>query len=150
MKELSYLERMKCYFDNHIKQIADTIGVDWRDIEVSLTDDCGLFGLKLSRNNNAPQYVAWWAIGQMPACPNVCLSYHANIEREYAGRGLGKLLNNLRINAAKHAGFTAMLCTVSEDNKPQIKILNKNGWRHISTIQGERGNILLYTINLNK
>lgn len=67
-----------------------------------------------------------------PYLPDVAFSYDAHVHRSLRGRGLGTLLNKLRVEFARECGFGLLLCTDRQDNGPQRSILIKNGWQHFA------------------
>ena len=75
--------------------------------------------------------VASWGLYQMINCCGVCVSTKAMVDTEYQRRGLGTILNNLRMDVARDFGFSVLLCTDNMANEPQRKILAHNGWKDI-------------------
>jgi hypothetical protein len=82
--------------------------------------------------------VALFSLVKLPGCCGVCVSYWATVLLQYRHKGLGKLLNNLRIHAARASGYTVMLCTDVTANIHQRQILAANGWHDIYTFTNRR------------
>lgn len=87
---------------------------------------------------------------QLPGCCGVCVSTGAQVHHSYQKKGLGVLLNSLRIDMARELGFGVLLCTDKMTNKPQRKILAANGWKDVHKFINPRtGNtIAISLINL--
>lgn len=68
---------------------------------------------------------------QMPGCCGICISTGAFVYEEYRGKGLGTLLNKLRIEMARQMGYGILMCTDVAKNKAQRKILTGNDWQDI-------------------
>lgn len=65
------------------------------------------------------------------ACANALVSSGVWMADGYKNRGIGKILNALRVEAA---GEMMLLCTVNNTNVAQIKILLGNGWRRLKGV----------------
>jgi GNAT superfamily N-acetyltransferase len=74
--------------------------------------------------------VARFNIAPFPNCGAVAVLCDLQIEPPYRGVGLGRLLHELRIQAAKQAGVRVLLATVQEDNENAQRLLKK--WRKVS------------------
>lgn len=94
--------------------------------------------------------VGIFSIMQLPGCCGICLSYHAQTSRFYKNKGIGTILNKMRIEMAKELGYGIMMCTDIKGNEPQEKILTKNGWKSIFSFNNPRtsNNVNIHTINL--
>jgi GNAT superfamily N-acetyltransferase len=83
--------------------------------------------------------VARFNIAPFPNCGAVAVLCDLQIEPAYRGVGLGRLLHELRIQAAKQAGVRVLLATVQEDNENAQRLLKK--WRKVSAfVNPETGN----------
>lgn len=96
--------------------------------------------------------VARFNLEQLPGCCGICISTASYVEPEYRGIGLGLLLNSLRIEMTRQMGYGLLMCTDLENNIPQRKILEKNGWEDIYGFTNPRtGNVLKISVyNLTK
>lgn len=94
--------------------------------------------------------VASWKLCQQVGCCGVCVSTEAEVSKKWQGKGLGKLLNSLRIDIARINGFSLLLCTDVLSNTYQRKILAWNGWRDVCTFLNRRtGNtVAISVVNL--
>jgi GNAT superfamily N-acetyltransferase len=68
----------------------------------------------------------------MPGNRRTLISHAVAIRPECRGHGLGTLYCRVRERAAREAGVTLMLATVMDDNKPEISLLLKCGWRRLT------------------
>lgn len=75
--------------------------------------------------------VATFTLTTFPSSRKYCVSHNAVVYSTYTRKGIGTLLNKMRIDIAKQMRFLTLLCTYSVSNIPQKKILEKNGWRDI-------------------
>ena len=67
---------------------------------------------------------------------NMLVSSGAWLEKVYQNKGIGRSLNQLRIEAA---GTVPIICTVNNTNIPQIKVLLSNGWRKLADVDARSG-----------
>lgn len=82
--------------------------------------------------------VAFWELWQMKNCCGICVSTASEVGKNFRKRGLGTILNQIRIDYAKGMGYGLLLCTDVTSNKPQQKILTKNGWDKICEFKNPR------------
>src|SRR4051812_11628262 len=105
----------------------DTIlGPGWRLArEVLAGHSTYMFDAKwrLYKDEKDGPVVALFSLVKLPGCCGVCVSYWASVLPQYRHKGLGKLLNSLRIHAARASGYTVMLCTDVTSNAYQRQIL---------------------------
>lgn len=128
---------IKCYLDNkwtelkgyHLTYIKDfPKGIDFRVF-------------------NGDKTISEFKLLQMTGCCGICISTGVYVHPDFRGKGINTLLNNFRINIAKHLGYGLLMCTDLKSNTPQMKTLDKNGWKHIHEFKNPRtGNILNVTI----
>lgn len=85
-----------------------------------------------------PRVLATFYLAQMHGCCGVCMSFHAHVNREFGNKGLGRLLNNLRIDLARAKGYGILMCTDVDFNTRQRSILKKNGWEDIFSFTNPR------------
>jgi len=96
---------------------------------------------------NKDKIVSQFKLIQMSGCCGICISTETYVNPDFRGKGVNVLLNNFRIDIAKHLGYGLLLCTDLKSNTPQMKTLDKNGWKHIHEFKNPRtGNILNVTI----
>lgn len=75
---------------------------------------------------------------QQPNCCGILVSTMVWVREDLRNRGLGKVLNSLRIDIARRLGYSVLLCTDRVNNEPQRKILKANGWQDIFTFHNKR------------
>lgn len=129
----------------YLDKIAKCIGVESKDI--TITQKKHTFEVFANKEG-----VASFHLQTLPGCCGICVSYRSCIAEKYRKKGLGSLLNSMRIVIAKEAGFGLMLCTDVVTNIAQRKILNKNGWKELTSFVNPRtGNtVSIHAIDLNK
>lgn len=98
-------------------------------------DDWGLGEYKVSTEVGI---ISTWRLYQMPHCCAYMVSCNVNIAPSYRSKGLGTILNLLRIEIGKLKGFSAIICTDIEQNTCQRQILAKNGWKDVHSIKNKR------------
>ena len=96
---------------------------------------------------NKDKIISQFKLIQMPGCCGICISTGTYVNPEFRGKGVNIILNNFRIAIAKDLGYGLLMCTDLKSNTPQMKTLDKNGWKHIHEFKNPRtGNILNVTI----
>ena len=82
--------------------------------------------------------VASFELFPMINCCGMCVSTQARVDYKYQGKGLGTILNSLRIDIARHLGYGCLMCTDVESNTYQRKILARNGWMDVDKFVNPR------------
>jgi hypothetical protein len=77
-------------------------------------------------NNTLP--IAYFSLAKLPGCCGACVSYYSSVNFSYRGGGLGKLLNEIRMEMARQMRFGLLICTDVTTNVAQTKILDSVGW----------------------
>ena len=96
---------------------------------------------------NKDKIISQFKLIQMTGCCGICISTGTYVHPDFRGKGVNIILNNFRIDIAKHLGYGLLMCTDLKSNTPQMKTLDKNGWKHIHEFKNPRtGNILNITI----
>lgn len=104
-------------------------------------------GLKFRVINVEGFVISRFELAQMLGCCGICISTGTYVHPDFRGKGVNSLLNNFRIAIAKDLGYGLLMCTDLKSNTPQMKTLDKNGWKHIYEFKNPRtGNILNITI----
>ena len=104
-------------------------------------------GLKFRVINAEGIVISRFELAQMLGCCGICISTGTYVHPDFRGKGVNSLLNNFRIDIAKHLGYGLLMCTDLKLNTPQMKTLDKNDWKHIHEFKNPRtGNILNITI----
>lgn len=131
----------EAFFSEWVSDIKELIGED-----VSIQFEGDHYQVELSSGKQ----VAGWMLKEMPGCCGMCVSTGAYVMPDFRQRGLGKLLNNLRIAIATELKFGMLFCTDILANEPQQKILANNGWSQIDEFKNPKTNnvIGLHSIKL--
>ena len=104
-------------------------------------------GLKFRVINVEGVVISRFELAQMLGCCGICISTGTYVHPDFRGKGVNSLLNNFRIDIAKCLGYGLLMCTDLKSNTPQMKTLDKNGWKHIHEFENPRTkNILNITI----
>ena len=105
------------------------------------------YGLKFEIIDLQGNLISTFRLLQMVGCCGICISTGTYVDPDFRGKGVNIILNNFRIDIAKHLGYGLLMCTDLKSNTPQMKTLDKNGWKHIHEFKNPRtGNILNITI----
>lgn len=105
------------------------------------------YGLKFEIIDLQGNLISTFRLLQMVGCCGICISTGTYVHPDFRGKGVNIILNNFRIDIAKHLGYGLLMCTDLKSNVPQMKTLDKNGWKHIHEFQNPRTkNILNITI----
>lgn len=79
--------------------------------------------------------IAQFSFEELPWNGDVLVSGNVEVNKHYRGLGIGRFLNAQRIEAAKAAGASAIICTVQEANTNERKILLSNGWHQMRSFK---------------
>lgn len=87
---------------------------------------------------------------QLDGCCGVLLSHSSFVFMQYRHRGVGLILNSLRIDIAKQLCYSTLMCTDTEDSVFNRKILAKNGWVDVHNVVNKRtsNKVFISVINL--
>jgi len=145
--------------DNILSSISEIVGVPTSQIIISRQyvdkDNCDAGDYYTVENNisDTPFHnmvYAVWFMKPMPGCCGIVISTGVTVNYAFQKRGLGTILNKLRITIAKDLGYGCMMCTDVTTNIAQSKILDKNGWSKLSSFINPRTNnvVNIHAINL--
>ena len=81
--------------------------------------------------------VGFFELNPFPGCNQIVVSNHSFIRKNLRGNGLGSTEHGNRLSLIKELGYNYSLCTVKDCNVPQIKILEKFGWKLLDTFFNE-------------
>lgn len=70
-------------------------------------------------------------LNPFPGNSQIVVSNHAFIYPEKRGKGKGNDNHKLRMERAKFLGYDYIICTVKSDNKAELAILSKNGFKEL-------------------
>ena len=82
---------------------------------------------------------AKFSITALPGCNRTLLFHSAEVAPHLRGKGYGVKLHSVRLAWAKAYGATVLLCTVNENNEPQRRILQREGWHLAEVAQNNDG-----------
>jgi len=101
------------------------------------------------KNVKGVSLVATFWLIQFPGCCGIALSTQAMTLPEYKQRGIGTVLNKLRIEIARVNGYAVLTCTAVNDGITE-RILKKNGWKEDFSFVNKRTNnpVTMYHVNL--
>ena len=104
-------------------------------------------GLQIQVVDLKNELISQFTLVQMVGCCGICISTGTYVCPKFRSKGVNSLLNNFRIDIAKDLGYGLLMCTDLKSNTPQMKTLDKNGWKHIHEFKNPRtGNILNITV----
>lgn len=72
-----------------------------------------------------------FALVEMPGCCMYLISTDTYIDGCYQGKGLSYVLQEVKENLARVWGYTKLFCTVTMNNKAELKVLKKSGWEQV-------------------
>lgn len=77
------------------------------------------------------EYIASFKMRSALQCGAIGVPYHIEVAEKFRGLGVGKILERVRIKAARAAGYQLMLATTRADNGPQVHIMREAGWQFV-------------------
>lgn len=80
---------------------------------------------------DASGYVAYGYLSPFPGCCGLVVSWGAQVTFLFRHKGIGAIMNLVRIDYARSLGYGQLICTDKTINDPQRRILAKNGWKDI-------------------
>lgn len=122
-------ERLGAYFEGRTFQLYHT----GSRLPYTQAIDLGQYQLMV---DGKP--AAHWSLAGFPGCCGICVSTEAAVHHPFAKKGLGTLLNALRIDWARTLGYGTLLCTDIAKNLPQRKVLAINGWKDVHSFINPR------------
>lgn len=94
----------------------------------------------------------FYELNNFPGCNQVVVSNHTFIYKEKRGKGYGSIQHKERLAKASSLGYDYIICTVKVNNKIEIEILEKNGWKRLDTFYNTEtdNDIYIYGRKLNE
>ncbi len=91
-------------------------------------------------------------LAKFPGNCGIIVSTAAMVYGPYRNKGLGTLLNALRIDMATKLNYSIIICTAKEFNFPEQRVLDKNQWEILLEFKNPRtaNNTKLRAIVLNQ
>jgi|SRR5579871_1207961 len=133
------LERFMKTYDRKIKRLLELptgTKLSWEYSAQGGRTGEGLWTLRCYAHTHEP--IAQFTIQQMLGCCGVCISTAARVYAPYTKRGLGTLLNEMRLGMAKRLGYGVMMCTDVSTSLGTKKILAANGWTTVWQFRNPR------------
>lgn len=145
------MNKHKEIVSKYIKQLSLILGDKWditlKEYECSFSEkfESGEYQLIIDDT-----IVSSFQLIPMINCCGILVSTRVQVSKSYQNKGLGTILNSLRIDIARHLGYGILLCTDVMTNEYQQKILNRNGWKSIHEFINPRTNnrVGIHIINL--
>lgn len=133
---------MKTITERYIKLIKGLLKID--ELSIDITNSLEAKGSNYIGELNCIiciskyKQISFFRLIDMPGCCGIIISTSSFIHLEYRNKGLGLLLNQMRIELSQYLGYGLLICTDIEDNKHQQKILTKNKWSKIDSFINPR------------
>lgn len=116
------------------------------NVSISLIVGYGRYGQDGYYIRIEDEIAAQFFLSTLHGCCGVCVSYCANVSFKYRGSGLGKLLNEIRIEMARQMQYGLLICTDVTTNVAQTKILDSVGWAKATDFLNPK---TVHTVNLH-
>lgn len=85
----------------------------------------------------------FYELNPFPGCNQIVVSNHAFIYPEFRGKGYGVRQHVDRLRKAQELGYDMIICTVRDDNAPELHILKKFEWTFLTSfISTETGHLV--------
>ena len=144
MSEFYFLDikEQRNLFSKYEKEIEKLIGKS-----VLIKSERDNYQVELSSG----KIIAGWMLKEMPGCCGICVATGAFVMDDFRNKGIGTILNSLRIALATELKFGLLLCTDVLENEPQQKILTNNCWTKINEFLNPKteNTIGIHCIKLN-
>ena len=94
--------------------------------------------------------IAVFSLTELPGCCGAIVSYHSEVVQKYQKQGVGRILLDVRMDAARNRGYGQMIATVLDTNPAEKQLLLASGWVKAKEFRNPKtGNIVgTYTVNL--
>lgn len=88
--------------------------------------------------------VVRFSLKELPGCCGVLVSYHVQVRKPWQGKGINSFLQEVKEEIARSNNYTILMCTTTSNNRAEIHILEKYGWKQILYFTNNRtGNTVL-------
>lgn len=77
--------------------------------------------------------IGYYEFNPFPGNSQIIVSNHAVIYPQFRGNGKGTTMAEDRLTTAAQLGFDYMICTIRDDNEPQLKIADKLEYNYLDT-----------------
>jgi hypothetical protein len=92
--------------------------------------------------------VSHFTLSPFPEIASICISSNVYVDYKYRKKGIGRILNNLRIEMCRAANVQILMCVVSNLNGPQNNICQGNGWKLVH--HNKATNLITYIHELHE
>lgn len=90
------------------------------------------------------QALARFSLSDFPGCCSYLVSHDTLVNYDFRNRGIAQLLQPIKENIARMAGYTFLVCTTITSNEAQNHILQKFGWEKVyENINRRTGNSVI-------
>lgn len=79
-----------------------------------------------------------WQLDDLPGCSQVCVSHSAFVLPHLQGKGHGTKDHEFRLIQMKELLYDVALATVNLNNKRQVHIMERNGWKLVHTFASSK------------
>lgn len=80
----------------------------------------------------------------LPGCSQIAVSHNVFVPTGERGKGKGKRAHVQRLAYIEDLGYDYTLCTVSSDNRAEIRILEENLWTCLDSFRSTKTGHLVY------
>lgn len=141
LKDVKFFITDRGYYDEE-KKIQDEIG----SLIYTKNNDWSL-GKYIVKVEN--KEISSWRLYELPHCCAFMVSCNVNVDKNYRGKRIGTVLNQLRQDIGRILGYSSVICTDIEQNEYQRKLLKTNGWKDIHSVVNKRTNNRVYLSVVN-
>jgi len=122
----------------------DAAGIGYTYI-VERRGEPGVYDVRTESRN-----IATFGLQQLPGCCGVVVSFHAEIAEDLRKKGIGSVLLNTRMEAARRLRYGMMLATVLSTNAAENKLLEESGWKRLGEFRNPKTTnlVVLWSANL--
>jgi len=95
--------------------------------------------------------VSGFRLIELPGCCGVVVSTGAYVDPRFRNKGIGTILNKLRVEIARARGYTVMICTINDrDDGRMERLLRRNWWEEVFSFINKRtdNTVTMYSIFL--
>lgn len=135
-----YVSNRGEYFED--KKIRDEIG----ELSYTKSSDWSLGYYEVCLDKTV---IGSFKLYELQHCCAFMVSCNAVVYLEYQNKGIGTVLNQLRQDIGRLLGYSAVLCTDTEQNINQRKLLKTNGWKDIHSLVNKRTQNRVYLSVIN-
>lgn len=111
----------------------ETENIDENSVQFSLTD-----GRKHCEDCNEEELLFSFEFADISGQCGAIISTDTSILNEYRNKGVGTELQSLKERIAKDLGYSAILATTRASNSAETRVLEKTGWKSVSSFINSR------------